>query len=83
MLVTEGEAGSRCCLRGSDPEGNRNEVGVEVVATDETAARRTADDLRRLALELNGYRGQVVSAAMTRDRERLRAAGHPAKPRTS
>ena len=61
VLVAEGERRLALLVRGPDSESDLLGVAVVVVATDERAARQAAADLRRLSLELNVYRGQVVS----------------------
>src|SRR3954447_3663359 len=61
VLVAEGEHRLALLVRGPDPESDMEGVAVEVVAPDASTARAAADELRGLALELNVYRGQVVS----------------------
>ena len=61
VLVTEGEDRLALLVRGADPESGQEGVGLEVVASGEEGARAAATRLRELAIELNVYRGQVVS----------------------
>jgi hypothetical protein len=61
VLVTAGEERLALLVRGADPESGHEGVALEVVAGTQGTARRAADELRELALELNVYRGQVVS----------------------
>lgn len=61
VLVAEPDQRLALLVRGADPESGMEGVALEVVAADPGAARRAADELRALALELNVYRGQVVS----------------------
>ncbi|HET6937625.1 MAG TPA: ATP-binding protein [Nocardioides sp.] len=61
VLVAEGEDRLAALVRGPDHESDMNGVRVEVVASDEEYARTFTAELRRLALERNVYRGQVVS----------------------
>ncbi len=61
VLVEDGADRIALLLRGADPEEGRGSVTVELVSPRPEVARALADDLRALALELNVYRGQVVS----------------------
>lgn len=60
-LITTGTDRLALLVHGADPESGQRSVGLEVVAVDATLAREAARQLRALALELNVYRGQVVS----------------------
>lgn len=61
VLVAGGDDRLAILVRGADPESGLDGVAVEVVANGEAAAQAAAAELRRRALELNVYRGQVVS----------------------
>lgn len=61
LLVEDGADRIALLLRGADPEEGRDSVVVEFVSRRPEAARALAVELRSLALELNVYRGQVVS----------------------
>lgn len=61
VLVSTGQERLALLVRGADPESGLEGVAVEVVAADAGVARQAAERLRRLAVELNVYRGQVVS----------------------
>jgi hypothetical protein len=57
------EAGQRTVflLRGAEQHGAREGVTLQIVSTDPEAGAAAAADIRRLALERNVFRGQVVS----------------------
>ena len=62
LLLTDGDDRLAVLLRGPDDEDHaQRATQVEVVASREEAAHALAEELRRLALELNVYRGRVVS----------------------
>ncbi|WP_345528987.1 ATP-binding protein [Nocardioides endophyticus] len=61
FLVEQGEDRLAFLYRGADPESDMRGVSVEVVATRPELAADVTATMRRLALELNVYRGQVVS----------------------
>jgi predicted AAA+ superfamily ATPase len=61
VLVTDGEHRSAVLFRGPDRNSDMEGVRVEVIAADATHARDLTTALRAKALELNVYRGQVVS----------------------
>ncbi len=61
VLVADGDDRLALLVRGADREEGRSSVSVEIVAAHPEAARALAASLRELALELNVYRGQVVS----------------------
>lgn len=61
LLVSDHDTRLAVLLRGADPESDMSGVAVEIVATVPEAASALATELRELALELNVYRGQVVS----------------------
>ena len=60
-LVREADRRAALLLRGPDPHGPRQGVSLQVVSDPEGWAGSIAADVRRLALELNVFRGQVVS----------------------
>lgn len=61
VLLASQEDRTALLVRGPDPESGSMEVSVEIVATRRTVAEDLGRRLRELALELNVYRGQVVS----------------------
>ena len=61
VLVEDGTDRLAFLLRGADPDEDRGGILVDAVATRPEAARDLVASLRDLALELNVYRGQVVS----------------------
>ncbi|MEP9385134.1 ATP-binding protein [Nocardioides sp. KR10-350] len=60
VLVTQGEERLAVLVMGSDPDEGGG-VRVQTMATEERVARAFGQELRERALELNVYRGQVVS----------------------
>ncbi len=61
VLVEDGDDRIAVLYRGADPESELRGVSVEIVATRPELATELTASLRALALELNVYRGQVVS----------------------
>jgi len=60
-LVSDGDRRTALFIRGADPESGRTGIGLQVVSTDPSFAQHAASEIRRLALELNVFRGQVLS----------------------
>src|SRR5205807_7183 len=60
-LVTEGDRYTALLLRGPDPHGPHDAVTVQIAGTEPAAAAEAATEIRRLALEHNVFRGQVLS----------------------
>jgi hypothetical protein len=60
-LVIEGQRRTALLLRGPDQHGMQQGVTLQVVSTEPGAAAEVAADVRRLAMEHNVFRGQVVS----------------------
>jgi hypothetical protein len=60
-LVTDGDTRSAVMLRASDPESGMSGMQVHVVADRSAVAAEIAAALRRLAIEHNVFRGQVIS----------------------
>jgi hypothetical protein len=60
-LATEGEVRSVLLLRGADAHGPHEGVSLQVSSTDERRASQISAEIRRLALEHNVFRGQVLS----------------------
>ena len=60
-LVTDGEVRLALLLLAADPESGRGSVELHVVAATGGAAATLAGDVRRLAVEHNVFRGQVIS----------------------
>ncbi|WP_322936317.1 ATP-binding protein [Nocardioides bizhenqiangii] len=61
VLVTDGDDRTALLFCAPDPESGSMAVSVEIISTRPAAAEQLARRLRELALELNVYRGQVVS----------------------
>jgi ATP-dependent 26S proteasome regulatory subunit len=61
ILVSDGDQRLVALVRGPDHESDIQGVRMEAIATDEEAARRFTTAVRGLALELNVYRGNVVT----------------------
>ncbi|WP_226345460.1 ATP-binding protein [Agilicoccus flavus] len=62
-LVEEGEVRTAIAVRQASPQRGLDKTVVEVVSTDPDAPVRVTAQLRRLADELNVYRGHVLSFA--------------------
>ena len=60
-LVVEGELRAAVLFRSGQRDMGQPETTLEITATDPAFAARIAADVRRLAVEHNVYRGQVVS----------------------
>lgn len=60
-LVSEGELRAAILVLGADPESGRSSTQVHAVADRPGAATEIAADIRRLALQHNVFRGQVIS----------------------
>ena len=60
-LIADGDTRSAIMLRASDPESGRSGVDVHIVADRTGVALEMAATLRRLAMEHNVFRGQVIS----------------------
>jgi hypothetical protein len=61
LLVTEGDVRTAVLVRGPEAEMGRPMATVQVVSTAPGGAAATAAEIRRLALERNVFRGQVLS----------------------
>lgn len=61
LLITEGSNRSAVLFRGPDRDADLQGVRIEVISADPADARRLTEQLRASTLELNVYRGQVVS----------------------
>lgn len=60
-LVRDGEAALAMLLRGPDPDSGRGAVQLQIAADRPDVAAHAAEQVRRLGLEHNVYRGQIVS----------------------
>ena len=60
-LVTEGERRTALLLRGPDRGGMHEGVSLQIVSTEPGAAAQAAVEVRRMTLEHNVFRGQVLS----------------------
>jgi hypothetical protein len=61
VLLRSGTARAALLLVGPDPDSGQSQVSIEVIATTPGTAEDLGRRIRDLALELNVYRGQVVS----------------------
>jgi ATPase family associated with various cellular activities (AAA) len=61
LLVTEEDVRSAVLIRGPEAEMGRPVVTVQIASTGAGRAAATAAEIRRLALERNVFRGQVLS----------------------
>jgi hypothetical protein len=83
VLVEDGDDRIAILYRGADPESELGGVAIEVVATRPELGSEVTSALRRLALELNVYRGQVVSFGHTMFGERSSLLRFHERPRLS
>ncbi|WP_156390962.1 MULTISPECIES: AAA family ATPase [unclassified Nocardioides] len=83
VLATLGDDRLALLYRGADPDSEMRGVTVEVVATRPELATELTGALRRLALELNVYRGQVVSFGHSMFGERSSLLRFHERPRLS
>ncbi|HEY1000662.1 MAG TPA: ATP-binding protein, partial [Streptosporangiaceae bacterium] len=60
-LITEADSRLALLVRGPDNHGPMQDVSIEAVSADEDRAQRALDDVRRLGVEHNVFRGQMVS----------------------
>ncbi len=60
-LVEEAGARIAILLRGPDDRGPSQEVTAEIATADEATGQRILDDIHRLAIERNVFRGHVVT----------------------
>jgi cell division protease FtsH len=60
-LITESERRTALLLRGPEPHGAHEGVTLQIASTDPAAAAAGAAEIRRLTLEHNVFRGQVLS----------------------
>ena len=60
-LVTEGERRTALLLRGPDRGGMHEGVSLQIVSTEPGTAAQAAVEVRRMTLEHNVFRGQVLS----------------------
>jgi hypothetical protein len=86
-LVTDGDVRLAMLLHGPDDPGRDAEAVLEVACLDQKAAQRVVDEVRRLAVEQNVFRGQVIAFGGEvfgggKDDE-LRFLGRPALGRAS
>ncbi|WP_182380003.1 ATP-binding protein [Nocardioides sp. WS12] len=61
VLLTAGSDRIALLVLGPDPESGSSSVNVEIIASEPARAEEFGRRLRELSLELNVYRGQVVS----------------------
>ncbi|WP_426245286.1 AAA family ATPase [Nocardioides sp. LHG3406-4] len=61
VLLTDGDDRLALFFRGPERESDQRGTTLEIVGTDHATARAVGQELRRLTLELNAFRGQVVS----------------------
>src|SRR5205807_2424707 len=60
-VVSEGDARLALLLREGDPRRDREQATVEVLCADSDRAAAVLGEIRRLALELSVFRGQILS----------------------
>jgi cell division protease FtsH len=60
-LITEADTRLALLVRGPDNHGPMQDVSIEAVSADEDRAQRALDDVQRLGVEHNVFRGQMVS----------------------
>jgi cell division protease FtsH len=61
FLIARGDERLAVLLRGPDEHGPNEGVMLEILSTDPESARRFLAEIRRLIVELNVFRGQVLS----------------------
>jgi ATPase family protein associated with various cellular activities (AAA) len=83
ILAGQGDDRLAVLYRGPDPDSDLRGVSVEVVASRPELAAELTATLRRLALELNVYRGQVVSFGHSMFGERSSLLRFHDRPRLS
>lgn len=62
-LITDADGAAVLFLRGPEEHGSITSVEVEVVSAAPGRAQRVADEIRRLSMERNVFRGHVISFA--------------------
>jgi hypothetical protein len=60
-LITEADGRLALLVRGPDDHGPAENVTIEAVSAEEDRAQRALDDVRRLGVEHNVFRGQMIS----------------------
>lgn len=60
-LVTDGDTRFAVLLRGPGDSGSGDQAILEVACADQVAAQRVVDEVRRLAIAHNVFRGQVIA----------------------
>jgi cell division protease FtsH len=60
-LITEADGRLALLVRGPDDHGPMENVTIEAVSAEEDRAQRALDDVRRLGVERNVFRGQMIS----------------------
>ena len=60
-LITEADGRLALLVRGPDDHGPMENVTIEAVSAAEDRAQRALDDVRRLGVERNVFRGQMIS----------------------
>jgi ATPase family associated with various cellular activities (AAA) len=60
-LITEADGRLALLVRGPDNHGPIEDVSIEAVSAEENLAQRALDDVQRLGVEHNVFRGQMVS----------------------
>jgi cell division protease FtsH len=61
FLVADGEHRFVVLMRGPDEHGSQTVVSLEVISPDEEVARGFFEEIRALVVELNVFRGKVIS----------------------
>ncbi|HEY1330316.1 MAG TPA: AAA family ATPase [Actinomycetota bacterium] len=61
FMIHDGQTPIAALMRGADERMDRGGVSLEVLSREQGAARAFLDEIRRLMVELNVFRGQVIS----------------------
>ncbi|WP_134767654.1 ATP-binding protein [Nocardioides sp. 1609] len=83
VLVSEGPRRLAVLFRGPDRDGDNEGVRVEVISADARDGRLLTEQLRAKALELNVYRGQVLSFSHSMFGERSSLLSFRERPKVS
>jgi hypothetical protein len=81
-LVTDGDTHAAVLVLAADPESGMGMTRVHVVADDAAAAAEIASEIRRLSVEHNVFRGQVISFGQDMFGERAAALHFHTRPTT-
>lgn len=79
-LVTDGDTRAAVLLMAAEPESGMGSTRLHVVAGTPEAAAEIASEIRRLSVELNVFRGQVISFGQDMFGERAAALHFQTRP---